>query len=315
MGLRGLVLDSFSFEEVAISPYLEMGAYEALWCRPGTTFRSLAEQFEERGLQPSDIWRYDEGGGLPYEQRKLEALQYSDFVVRRFNEAGIERFGVRVHGAGEYPMKLRDAAHPIEFLYYEGWWDLVNSPSVSVTGARKPSSEGLACTRELVRELVKDDFTIASGLDTGIDRMAHEATMEENGRTFAVLGTPLSHVHPEGHRELQRRIAKDFLVVSQVPVKRYLLSDELGSNAFFFLERRITMSALTEATIVVEADGASDTEVHAGAALAQGRKLFILDRCFRDASLEWPARMVERGAIRVRGYDGIRSHLSVDGFQ
>ena len=37
-----------------------------------------------------------------------------------FHERQISRFGVVVHGAGEYPEKLRDATHPIELLYYHG---------------------------------------------------------------------------------------------------------------------------------------------------------------------------------------------------
>jgi DNA processing protein len=39
------------------------------------------------------------------------------FVQERFREAHIDRYGVRVHGAGEYPEKLRDAAHPVELIY------------------------------------------------------------------------------------------------------------------------------------------------------------------------------------------------------
>jgi hypothetical protein len=83
-------------------------------------------------------------------------------VQERFREAHIDRFGVRVHGAGEYPEKLRDAAHPVELIYYQGWWDLVNSRSVAVVGTRKPTPDGLNRTRQLVRKLVEDGFTVVS---------------------------------------------------------------------------------------------------------------------------------------------------------
>ena len=38
----------------AVSPFREMGAYEALWLRPGTTFRSLAARFGRPGW-PLDV--------------------------------------------------------------------------------------------------------------------------------------------------------------------------------------------------------------------------------------------------------------------
>ena len=41
------------------------------------------------------------------------------------------------------------------------------------------------------------------------------------------------------------------------------------------------MSALTEATIIVEAGQTSGTLIQARAAFQQGRKLFVLDNCFR----------------------------------
>ena len=80
-------------------------------------------------------------------------------------------------------------------------------------------------------------------------------------------------------------------------------------NRSFFPERNVVMSALTEATIIVEAGQTSGTLIQARAALKQGRKQFILDSCFRDRHLTWPARFASKGAIRVAEYDGIRRGL------
>jgi hypothetical protein len=120
---------------------------------PGVSFKTMSEKFAARPGCAAVGFRAGEEGG-----------EYADFVRERFRAAHIDRFGVRVHGAGEYPEKLRDAAHPVELIYYQGWWDLVESRCVAVVGSRKPSDEGIARTRRLVRELVKDDFTIVSGL-------------------------------------------------------------------------------------------------------------------------------------------------------
>lgn len=293
-----LALDSADFEARAISPLKELGAYEALWEQPDATFKSLSEKFAESpGAVPSDF--------VP--DRK--ATEYAAFVQRRFVEADVRRFGVRVHGAGEYPQKLRDAMYPVELLYYQGWWDLVESRSVAVVGTRKPTREGLARTRKLVRALVENHFTIVSGLAAGVDTAVHETAIEAGGRTIAVIGTPLSHSYPRENGALQRRIAEEFLVISQVPVRRYE-SQDYRLNRLFFPERNITMSALTEATIIVEAGETSGTLIQARAALQQGRKLFILDNCFRNKRLTWPQKFAEKGAIRVVDYDDIRQHLS-----
>jgi DNA processing protein len=292
-----LAFDGTDFEARAVSPLRELGAYEALWDKPETTFKTLSEKFAARpNAVPSDF--------VP----PSKASEYAEFVQRRFHEAEVKRFGVRVHGAGEYPQKLRDAAHPIELLYYQGWWDLVDSRSIAIVGTRTPTDEGVARTARLVKALVKDGFTIVSGLATGIDTAAHETAIAAGGRTIAVIGTPLSYAYPKENAALQRRIADEFLLITQVPVKRWEKQD-YRKNRFFFPERNITMSALTQATVIVEAGETSGTLIQARAALHQRRKLFILDNCFRRG-LTWPQKFAEKGAIRVMDYDDIRKHLS-----
>ncbi len=70
------------------------------------------------------------------------------------------------------------------------------------------------------------------------------------------------------------------------------------------------MSALTEATVIVEAGETSGSLTQARAALDQGRKLFVLDGCFRNPRLTWPARLEEKGAVRVRDYTEIERELA-----
>jgi DNA processing protein len=287
----------------AVSPLRELGAYEALWEQPDTSFKTLAGLFrkEPRRLPSSFV-------------PASIAERCAAYVRQRFEEAGIEGFGVRVHGSAEYPEKLRDAQYPVEVLYYRGLWDLVYSRSVAVVGTRKPSPEGRARARKLVRSLVQDDITIVSGLAEGIDTEAHRTALAEGGRTIAVIGTPLSQVYPRVNEALQAEIARRFLVISQVPLKRWENQD-YRLNRFFFPERNATMSALTEATVIVEASETSGTLIQAKAALHQGRKLFILESNFHNPALRWPQKFEELGALRVRDYEEIRSHLSAPSHQ
>lgn len=273
---------------------VEMGAYEYLWQQPSSNTKRLAELFESHpGSLPSDL--VDE----ELAQRAAEE------VVQHFVNRGIKRFGVRINGTQDYPSRLRDAVEPVEMLYFLGSWELAESPRrVAVVGTRKVSDDGAARTRKLVRELVKRDFTIVSGLAQGVDTIAHTTAIDNGGRTIAVIGTPISEVYPKENADLQRRLASEYLVVSQVPVLRYR-AQGARINRFFFPERNKTMSAMTEATIIVEASETSGTLTQARAALAQGRRLFILESNFHNPAITWPEKFEKLGAIRVREIEDI----------
>ena len=286
-----------------VSPFREMGAYEALWSEARAGFKWVADKFRERpGAVPSDFVPED------------VAVEFARRTVDTLTAAGVRRFGVRVHGAGEYPMKLRVADHPVELLYFQGWWDLVESRGVAVVGTREPSDQSMSRTRKLVRRLVADNFTVVSGLAKGIDTIAHRTAMELGGRTTAIIGTPLSVRYPRENAALQDELARDFLVISQVPVVRYDRPNPTV-NRIFFPERNITMSALTEATIIVEAGETSGTLVQARHALKQKKKLFIPESNFHNPALSWPHRFEQMGAIRARDYGDIQECLAGASFQ
>ncbi|HEV2314254.1 MAG TPA: DNA-processing protein DprA [Candidatus Acidoferrales bacterium] len=127
----------------AVSPLTEMGAYEALWANPDASFASLAEKFrEEPELLPSEF------------VKDYEAKYFSDLVLEMLRRSGVSQFGIRVHRAGEYPTKLRDAEDPVELMYYRGWWNLVETRSVAVVGTRAPSTQGIENATRLVGLLV-----------------------------------------------------------------------------------------------------------------------------------------------------------------
>ena len=279
-----------------LSVFKEISAYEALWDRPNASFRTLATQLSDfpHHLASSliDPLIIDE-----YKKALLPILQ------------GLPNFGARIDGDGMFPERLRDARYPLKVLYYQGNWELTYLPSIAIVGTREPSPEGIERTKYLVKRLVADDFVIVSGLAKGIDTAAHQAAIEHNGITIGVIGTPLNQYYPPQNRNLQDAIAKEFLLISQVPFSKYSKQD-YRKNRFFFPERNVTMSALSKATIIIEAGETSGTLIQAKAALDQGRKLIILENNFLNPSLTWPRKFQELGAIRAKDYDQIREHLS-----
>lgn len=285
------------FSDKPIVPLEEVCAYESLWLNQGAWFANLAKLFNQNpNAIPSDL----------VDNESIEKT-----LLRFISEVGLEYFstiGIRVHGAGEYPQKLRDADHPVELLYYQGNWELADKKSIAIVGSRSASEEGIFNAGVIAHKLSKSGYTIVSGLAKGIDTAAHNAAIAAGGDTIAVIGTPLNSYYPSENRDLQDRIAKDHLIISQVPFLRY--KDQTPkTNRLFFPARNVTMSALTKATIIVEAGNTSGTLIQARAALAQNRKLFILDSCFRKPELTWPAKYEKLGAVRVKNLSDITGNL------
>jgi DNA processing protein len=175
-------------------------------------------------------------------------------------------------------------------LFLAGHGDIMRrGPRVSLVGSRKASPEGLRRAKALARRLAEHGIVVVSGLAAGIDRAAHEATIEAGGFTVAVLGTPLDQYYPKENRELQDLIAREHLLVSQFP-HGYPVQPKN------FPIRNRTMALLTDATVIVEA-GQKSGSLHQGwEALRLGRLLFILESVANDPALSWPAEMIGYGA-------------------
>ena len=279
-----------------VLPRLEMGAYEALFLK-GMTFKKIADLFRE----------YPDGRSSEFVPAD-EAERCAEAVARKMKEAGVDKFGLRISGTGNYLLRLRDARNPIELLYYQGIWDLSDMPGLSVVGSRKPTAEGVMRAERLAREIVYEGFAVVSGLASGIDTAAHMAALENGGATIAVIGTPLGECYPKANRMLQKTIAEEHLLISQVPVLKYS-EQPISLKRQYFPERNATMSALTLGTIIVEAGEKSGTLHQAKAALYQKRKLFILDSCFGNPDISWPRKFERMGAIRVRDSRDIWDHI------
>jgi DNA processing protein len=281
-----------------ISPLREIAAYEALWGREKTSFKWLSELFaSHHGSRPSDF--VTEG----------EIESYYSLLKDTIRNNKLEyKINILLEGTFDYPRELKDAREPVELLYFSGNLDYLTTRRIAVVGTRKPTREGLLRTAKLVKLLVKDDFTIVSGLAAGIDTEALSTAIAEKGRTIAVIGTPINQAYPRENVDLQKKIAMEHLLISQVPFERYKKQSHIG-NRLFFPERNKTMSALSEATVIIEASETSGTLTQARAALFQKRKLFILDSCFQNKNITWPQKFLEQGAIRVKEYEDIINAL------
>lgn len=285
---------ALKLENEAISPSKEMGAFEALWANG--TVASFKQLYE--------IIQSNNPDNLSELVTDKEAASYYHQAIALLKKANISSFGIRFKSTVDYPKSLLDVEYPLPLLYYQGDWDLVYTPSVAVVGTRNPSDDGIKRTRLLIKHLVKQEFTIFSGLAAGIDTAAHKAAIEYGGKTVAVIGVPLWMTYPKENAALQAEIAEKHLLISQVPMVVYQ-PNNIAFTRQFFPERNKIMSALSQATIIVEAGETSGTLIQARAAIKQGRKVFILNNNFENPALSWPAKLEKAGALRVREVEEI----------
>lgn len=281
----------------SISPSLEIGSYEYLLNEKVSSYKQLV-----------DLMRNAQAENLIDLVSRDDAVKYWHIFKDKVESSNIKDINVFLRGTIDYLNKLNDAEYPLPLLYYKGNLDYLYTKGVAVVGSRKPSDDGKKRTVKLVKALVEANFTINSGLASGIDTAAHTTAINQKGRTIAVIGTPIIHFYPPENRNLQNEISKNHLLISQVPIIRYENGNP-KSNRFNFPERNKTMSAISEATIIVEAGNTSGSLTQATAALKQNRKLFILNNNFENKDLNWPEKFEKLGAIRVTDINQIIDNL------
>jgi DNA processing protein len=144
--------------------------------------------------------------------------------------------------------------------------------------------------------LVGHGIIVVSGLAEGIDTVAHQTAVKENGRTIAVLGTPFSKVYPASNKALFEKIVNEHLAITQFP-ENYSVQKQN------FPMRNRTMALISDATIIVEASENSGTRHQGWEALRLGRLVFILQNIVENPQLTWPKEMLNYGAQILRRED------------
>jgi len=184
----------------------------------------------------------------------------------------------RTAGLGGWTLTPLDAEYPAGFLELErppavlfGLGDrkeLVSARSVAVVGTRRPTIAGRDLARRIGARLAEASTTVVSGLAIGIDGAAHAAALEMDGRTVAVVGGGLDAPGPAVHRHLAQAIRTHGAIVSE-------LAPGVSPTRGTFPRRNRIISALSVATIVVEAPARSGALITARHALEQGRMLLV----------------------------------------
>jgi DNA processing protein len=281
-----------TFEQGVIDPYEEAVAYECLYAEKGATLKSISEQTVGKKKLPSDV--LNERLFWPLEQGEIEHLLDSKLGALR----------VAVDGTPQYPEKLHAANIRVPLLYYYGNINLVEAPSVSIVGSRDATECGRKRAAKLARCLAENKYTVVSGLARGIDTAALQSAITAGGKVVGVIGTPLDEQYPPENKRLQQLIGCEHLLISQVPFYHYA-HQAFNSKKSYFRERNVTMGAISDATVIVEASDRSGSLIQANACIKQGRPLFIMRSLVENDTVSWPKRYLEKGAFVLDSMDDI----------
>lgn len=203
-----------------------------------------------------------------------------------------------------YPNQLRDIENPPKQLYVKGNIDLLKTNIISIIGSRSCSENGIRLAQQFSKELVYQGLTIASGMAVGIDTIAHQTTLQEKGKTIAVLGNGFQHIFPPENIELYHQIIEnDGLVITEYPSEEKAKSEN-------FLQRNRIVSGLALGILVVEAMYRSGTSVTAKLAKEQGRKVFALPHELDDKHGVGTNRLIQEGAKIVTCAEDIIKEFS-----
>ena len=199
-----------------------------------------------------------------------------------------------VHGEPDYPQALTDLPDAPPVLWAFGDIALLNRPAVGMVGARNASSLGVRMARRLGLGLSEAGFVVVSGLARGIDTAAHEAALEGQGRTIAVMAGGIDVIYPAENAALAAAIDAAGCRVSEHP-------PGLEPQARHFPLRNRIVAGLSRAVIVVEAAAKSGSLITARAALDYGRDVMAVPGHPFDARASGCNMLIRDGALLVRG--------------
>lgn len=202
-----------------------------------------------------------------------------------------------------YPALLKSAPDCPVLLYGRGDSSALMMPQVAVVGSRSASAIGLRHAYQFSKVLAQSGFYITSGLALGIDGAAHQAALDMNQPTIAVMGTGVDRIYPHWHDAMAADILqKGGVLLSELPPGTAPLPAH-------FPRRNRIISGLSVGVLVVEAALKSGSLITARQALEQGREVFALPGPIDHPGSRGCHQLLREGAVLVERVDDIAAEL------
>lgn len=205
------------------------------------------------------------------------------------------------------PESVQNIPSPPQQLFIVGdeFLQLLNKPRVAIVGSRNVSNYGHQVTTRLARELAEQGIVIVSGLALGVDALAHQAALDVDGLTIAVLAGGLDKVYPTSHTQLaQRIVASGGALVSEYPEGTFAFKQN-------FIARNRLVSGLSNALLITEAAEKSGSLHTARFALEQGREVLAVPGNITSPTSAGTNNLVKSGATPVTSYQDVLHMLGL----
>lgn len=171
--------------------------------------------------------------------------------------------------SNSYPKQLKQIYDPPLILFYEGNIDLLQYRILAFVGARRCTVYGQQVCNHLIPAISAAGFVVVSGLAKGVDRFAHQAAIQANNYTIAVVATGVNVCYPKENAQLQQHMQKHHLILSEY------VKNTVPKRHHFPMRNRI-IAGLAEAVCVIEAKEKSGSLITAQLALENGREVFAV---------------------------------------
>lgn len=192
-----------------------------------------------------------------------------------------------------YPEKLRYIARPPSRLYAKGNIELLHENGIAVIGSRTNTQYGERMCKNFVKELVKYNINIISGLAIGIDEIAHKTCLTNSGKTIAVIPSGLENIYPAQHRKLAETIIEnDGVIISEY-------DNNVKFDSAKFLERNRIVAGLGIGTLVIEGGARSGTSVTARYTNECGKPVFCIPSSLENIKGKGTNELIKKGARLV----------------
>ncbi|MFO7889806.1 MAG: DNA-processing protein DprA [bacterium] len=242
--------------------------------------------------------------GVKYEiASQIRKDTYKRFADKQISEVKKNNFSVLTYWSPDYPDTLKRLFNPPVILFYKGDIQKKDFNSIAVVGMRMPSQYGKRATEYFCKELISYGITIVSGMARGIDSVAHRCSLQNKGRTLAILGSGLDVCYPPENKELFRNIVKSGAVISEFPL-------HTPPNKENFPRRNRLISAFSKGTLVVEGGIKSGALITAYYALDQGKEVFAVPGKINSKKSKGPHKLIKEGAKLVERVDDILEEIS-----
>ena len=201
-----------------------------------------------------------------------------------------------------YPTYLRNEWRPPFVLFYYGDINLINEPKfcLGVVGTRNPSEFGVRTTQEMVSNLAKD-YVIVSGMASGIDRNAHLAAINNNGKTIAIIGSGPDICWPSDNDDIYKIIKKDHLLISEYP-------PGTSPSPENFPQRNRLIVQFSLGILVVEGSLRSGSSITANIAANTNKDVFCVPSINLNDSV--CNKYIKEGAVLVENAEDVRYYLA-----